>query len=94
MNVKNKLTDMSTWYQDIGIKSLLNTASFLDSWSVNEQEKAVDSVIKELKSIQVESDREDDTINEPEKLKVVESSSTSTSPFKKQRVALSENYIP
>jgi len=56
----------------------------LAHFSVNQQETTVDSIIQELTSILVESesDREDDIVNEPEEVKVVESSSTFSSPSK------------
>jgi len=86
----------------VRIKSLLNKANSLNQrfkmlahFSVNEQEKTVDSIIQQLTSILVESesDREDHTDNEPEEVKVVESSSTSTSSFKKERAIRLEKLL-
>ena len=84
-NVKSLLAaDMSTRYQDTGISSLLNKASFLDPrfktlahLSTVEQEETVDNIIQDLlANIPDESvsDRGDDEIIEvePEEAAVVE----------------------
>ena len=102
-NVKNLLsTDMSIRYQDTGIISLLNKASFLDPrfktlahLSVTEQEKTVDNIIQELTSILIESESDKDnyeSVIEPEEVEVVETCNSYTSP-KKQKTTLLEKQL-
>ena len=102
-NVKNLLsTDMSTQYQDTGIISLLNKASFLDPrfktlahLSATEQEKTVDNIIQELTSILIESESDKDnyeSVIEPEEVEVVETCNSYTSP-KKQKTTLLEKQL-